>query len=168
MIKVCGTASSYFAVAASALRTRPDGRAWRETLMALALFALLAGLASALSEAFTFSLPTGLEGVFPLIPVVFIVPALFEEMVFRISLPALTGGTRLADALALGLFIPWHPVQVWLGLPLAQPLFLDPVFLTLAGLLGLSCAILYRRSGSVWPAVILHGGVVAGWKLLFV
>lgn len=98
--------------------------------------------------------------------IAFFIPALAEELVFRVGLPAFLGDSRRADALALAAFILWHPVQVWLGLPMHQPVFLDPVFLGLAALMGVLACGLYRRSGSIWPAVTLHWLVVLGWKAL--
>ena len=71
-----------------------------------------------------------------------------------------------ADALALLAFIAWHPLQVGLGLPYAQVVFLRPDFLLIAALLGLACTISYRRSGSLQPAILMHWAVVAGWKAL--
>ena len=83
-------------------------------------------------------------------------------MVFRVLLGGRTGWLRAA--LALAAFVLWHPVQVWLGLPMAQPAFLEPAFLAIVALLGLVCTLAWRRSGSVWPAVMIHWGTVVLWK----
>ncbi len=172
MMKTCGTASSFFAHAASALTTRPGIRAWGESLLLLGVFGLLAvylGLGSGLINiALTDEhLPFMVTAL-----VALLVPALAEELVFRVSLPwcgrALGLPARLADLAAIALFVIWHPLQVWLGLPFAQPVFLDPAFLSIAGGLGLICMISYRRSGSIWPAVLMHWIVVISWKGLTV
>lgn len=84
----------------------------------------------------------------------------------RVLAPFSIGGA--GPALALGLFVLWHPLQVWLGLPLAQSLFLDPVFLLITALLGGACAVSYHRTGSIWPAVLMHWVVVLVWKGLTV
>ncbi|MFY0636840.1 MAG: CPBP family intramembrane metalloprotease [Maricaulis maris] len=94
--------------------------------------------------------------------VAFIIPGLTEELVFRVVLGGRTG--RIRAALAITAFVLWHPIQVWLGLPMAQTLFLEPGFLAITAALGLACTMAYRFSGSIWPAVILHWLVVVGWK----
>lgn len=94
----------------------------------------------------------------------FFVPALGEEMVFRVALAGRTGVWRAT--LALALFVLWHPAQVWLGLPMAQPAFLEPGFLIIAAALGLTCTLAWRMTGTVWPAVVIHWLTVVGWKAL--
>lgn len=85
-----------------------------------------------------------------------------EEMVFRVALAGRQGFWRAA--LALALFVLWHPAQVWLGLPMAQPAFLEPGFLLIAAALGLTCTLAWRMTGSIWPAVAIHWVTVVGWK----
>jgi predicted Abi (CAAX) family protease len=67
-------------------------------------------------------------------------------------------------AASVVLFIAWHPLNAALFLPAARPLFGDLRFLALAGLLGLCCSVVYLRTGSVWPGVVLHWLVVFAWK----
>lgn len=43
-------------------------------------------------------------------------------------------------------------------------LFLHPAFLLNAGLIGLGCALMRWRTGSLWPAVLFHGVLVFVWK----
>lgn len=81
---------------------------------------------------------------------------------FRAGLAGRTGSIRAAAALVA--FILWHPAQVWLGLPMAQDVFLDGRFLMITGALGATCTLLYRLTRSIWPAVILHWLVVLAWK----
>ncbi|MBR9824681.1 MAG: CPBP family intramembrane metalloprotease [Alphaproteobacteria bacterium] len=170
MIKLCGTASSIFAAAASLLRPPPGLRPWGETLIALSLMGILAFGLSYASPAITFSHPpmhgADTRSLLILIPVAFLIPALMEELVFRAGLPIMFGGGNRADILSLAGFILWHPVQTLFHLPMGQPAFLDPAFLTLVAVLGVSCTVLYRRSGSLLPAVILHWLVVVIWKSL--
>ena len=49
-------------------------------------------------------------------------------------------------------------------MPMAQPMFLEPAFLAIVALLGAVCTISWRRSGSVWPAVMIHWLSVVAWK----
>lgn len=144
----------------------PRLRDWAESAGLLLVFLGLAALLGLVPEA-----PAAVDfralAVTALIAIV--LPALGEELVFRVALQprpgaGLTSRSLARIALSLALFVLWHPVQVWLGLPFAQEQFLDPAFLAAAGLLGLACTVSYQRSGSIWPAVALHWLVVVGWK----
>ena len=68
---------------------------------------------------------------------------------FRVALAGRQGFWRAA--LALALFVLWHPAQVWLGL-------------LIAAALGLTCTLAWRMTGSIWPAVAIHWVTVVGWK----
>jgi predicted Abi (CAAX) family protease len=94
----------------------------------------------------------------------FVIPALGEELVFR---GWLRKGAPLGAIASLLAYILWHPVQTWLHLPFGRPEFLDPRFLSLIAWLGLACTLSRIRSGSIWPAVIIHWGVVVVWKALY-
>ncbi len=137
------------------MTTLPDSRGWLETFIVIAVFASVAlpvGLASGLlrpETARTAALPLLLRTLF--------VPALLEELLFR-ALPPL----RLWP-LALAAYVLVHPLNALLFLPSARGVFYDPAFLFLAALLGGGCTLLYRRTRSLWPPVVLHGLVVAGW-----
>ncbi len=61
------------------------------------------------------------------------------------------------------LFCLWHVFEACTFLPGARPIFLRPDFLAWTVLLGLACALLRRRSGSLWTAVLLHWGLVVLW-----
>ncbi|WP_375548396.1 CPBP family glutamic-type intramembrane protease [Oceanicaulis alexandrii] len=102
-----------------------------------------------------------------LVIVAFFIPALGEEFIFRgILLPRPQGWRQIwvTSLLSVAMFVLWHPLQVWIGLPTGQPIFLTPGFLILVAGLGLICTALTLRSGSLWPAVIVHWLVVVGWK----
>ncbi len=109
----------------------------------------------------------GVGGFLILAAVAVVVPCLFEELVFRSVLqPERLAGWRnyALSALSLGLFILWHPVQVWTGWFTGQAVFLDSGFLLIAAVLGLSCTISVHRSGNIWGAVLIHRGLVVVWK----
>ncbi|MFW5660350.1 MAG: type II CAAX prenyl endopeptidase Rce1 family protein [Oceanicaulis sp.] len=166
------TASSLLARAASRLARRPAARDWAEALGALAVLAMAgAGLArgtEALKYDFTVAAARAEPGRLVLVALVaFVIPALGEELVFRGLFQPMrlrTASARLAAAASLAAFIAWHPLQVALALPSAQPVFLEPAFLAMAGLLGLVCTVPAHRSGSLWTAVFVHWAVVAAWK----
>jgi len=147
-----------------ALRTAPSARDGLELLLAAATLALLAG---------SLGLGTGLlvPGAWDLAPAsalsLLLVPALGEELVFRgAAVPDRTETPRAAFPIAAStlLFVLWHPVAAYTLAPEARPLLTRPDFLACAALLGLLCAVLRRRSGSVWPAVALHWAAVVVWK----
>jgi len=142
---------------AQAFRTWPDARGWQETLAVTILYAALAlplGLAGGMLEPQLAQTPAP-----GLVVRVFVVPSLLEELLFRVALPLRLAGPALAA------YVLAHPLGAWLFFPAARPVFYDPLFLLLAALLGACCTLLYRRTGSLWPPVSLHGLVVAGWLL---
>lgn len=166
MFNLRGAASRFFAPAASGVINPASSRHWAEAgFLFLGLSAAIAaiGLTGGL---IALEAPRSVDwrAWLPVAAVAVIVPALGEEFVFR----GLLGGRQgaLRAALALLAFIAWHPLQLALGLPFAQHVFLRWDFLLIAGLLGLACTISYRRSRSLQPAIAMHWAVVAGWKAL--
>jgi predicted Abi (CAAX) family protease len=94
----------------------------------------------------------------------FLIPTLSEELVFR---GWVRRGAPIAAVGSLLAYILWHPLQTWAGLPFGRPEFADPAFLGLIAWLGLACTLSRLRSGSIWPAVVIHWGVVVMWKSLY-
>ena len=166
MIELCGTASSFFADAKRAVRTWPGLATWGQSLLILAAFVVATLTINKVEPLFTFAVTNDPAGLLAVAAAAFIIPGLTEELVFRVGLGGRTG--RIRAALAIAAFVLWHPVQVWLGLPMAQALFLEPGFLAITAMLGLACTIAYRASGSIWPPVMMHWLVVVGWKGLTV
>ncbi len=94
------------------------------------------------------------------------VPALGEEIPFRGLLIPSRDETRnpwLAIAISTALYVAWHPLETLTFLPHAT-MFLRPDFLACTAILGLGCAVMRWRTGSLWPAVLLHGGFVVVWQ----
>jgi predicted Abi (CAAX) family protease len=121
----------------------------------------------------------------------FVVPAFVEELLFRgLLLPSLLDGvTPLAMlpwmALSVGLFVVWQELKARLALGrrrhghqahdgLAQSFApphnapseraLGPAALLQFSLLGTACSLVVVVSGSLWPAVLLHGLAVIAWR----
>ena len=146
------------------LTTLPDGRGWMWC-------GLVAATAGTLMAAIGFT--TGLYAVTPTVPglplrllAVLFVPALGEEIPFRGLLVPGRDETRrpgLAIAISTALYVAWHPLEALTFLPQGA-MFLRPDFLACTAILGLACALMRWRTGSLWPAVILHGGFVAVWQ----
>lgn len=162
MIETCGIASSFFADAKRAVRTWPGWREWGQTLVLFALFLAFAALVNKVEYLFNFSAPDDWGALLAIAALAIAVPAFAEEMVFRVGFASRSGWLRCGIALVL--FVVWHPVQVWLGLPMAQDMFLKPGFLAIVAALGLVCTMAYRTSGSIWPPVAIHWAMVVVWK----
>jgi predicted Abi (CAAX) family protease len=146
------------------LTTLPDARGW-------ALCGLVAVIVGSLMAAIGFS--TGLYALTPTAPglpsrllVVLFVPALGEEIPFRgLLVPGRDEARKpwAAIAISTALYVAWHPLETLTFLPTAT-MFLRPDFLACTAILGLGCALMRWRTGSLWPAVILHGGFVVVWQ----
>ena len=99
-------------------------------------------------------------------------PGISEELVFRVLL--LPHPTEAAaplnlwiwSAIGLFLFILYHPLNAFSFFPAGRKTFVNPVFLSLAALLGIICTLAYLQSGSLWLPVLLHWIVVVVWLLL--
>ena len=99
------------------------------------------------------------------LPMILVIPAFSEELVFRGSIPKQGESQHswiwiTATTIA---FTAWHAVEAVTFLPGAR-LFLQPTFLACAAILGLACAVMRYRTGSLWPAVAYHGLVVWLWQ----
>ncbi|HLX61340.1 MAG TPA: CPBP family glutamic-type intramembrane protease [Planctomycetota bacterium] len=99
------------------------------------------------------------------------IPALFEELVFRALLlphPSEHKSARhvvVVCTLALLVFVAIHPLNGIFVRTQSRAVFTDPIFLTIAALLGLACTIGYQISGSIWPPVAMHWGTVVVWTI---
>ncbi len=99
----------------------------------------------------------------------FLMPALVEELLFRgLLLPhpiegASLGNTAVAILVSTLLFIIYHPANALTLYRPGRPTFWDWRFLSLAGLLGVTGAIGYQLSGSLWPPITIHWLVVSIW-----
>ena len=148
---------------ARSLTTLPTARGW-------ALCGLVAAITAALMAAVGFA--TGLYALTPTAPglplrllVVLFLPALGEEIPFRGLLVPGPEARRpwLAIALSTALYVAWHPLEALTFLPHATT-FLRADFLLCTAILGRACALMRWRTGSLWPAVALHGGFVVVWQ----
>ncbi len=100
---------------------------------------------------------------------VFLIPALLEEIVFRVMLlPHPTEGIPgsqwiLWAILSLILFLLYHLLLGRTTYRVARDTLGDRRFLTLAGWLGLVLSGVYWITGSLWPPVFIHWAVVMVW-----
>jgi predicted Abi (CAAX) family protease len=100
---------------------------------------------------------------------VFLGPAFTEELLFRVLLlPHPTEGVSLLAwllwaILSLLFFLVYHPLNAHWFYPPGYPTFFQPMFLLLAGLLGVACTVVYALTGSLWGMVLIHWLVVMVW-----
>ncbi|WP_066377520.1 CPBP family glutamic-type intramembrane protease [Anabaena sp. CA = ATCC 33047] len=100
-------------------------------------------------------------------------PALTEELVFRVlPLPHPIEVINwyqwgLWAGFILVLFIIYHPLNARTFFRTGYPTFFQPIFLTLAGLLGLCCTVAYALTGSFWVIFLIHWIIVVVWLLAF-
>ncbi|MBF2026436.1 MAG: CPBP family intramembrane metalloprotease [Oscillatoriales cyanobacterium C42_A2020_001] len=99
-------------------------------------------------------------------------PALLEEFVFRVLLlPAPRAAiTYQAWAMwaivSLVLFIAYHPFNAKTFFKRGDPTFFQPAFLTLAGLLGVACTLVYWLTYSLLLVTFIHWVAVTVWLTL--
>jgi predicted Abi (CAAX) family protease len=155
-------APGFLSEAVAGLKRLPDMRGAIEGLL-LFLMVVAAGIWAATSGVLVPN-PAPRSELLVLSLSAFLIPALGEELVFR---GWLRRGLPIAAVASLLAYILWHPAQELLNLPFGRPEFLDPRFLSLIAWLGLACTLSRIRSGSIWPAVIIHWGAVVVWKALY-
>lgn len=101
-----------------------------------------------------------------------IFPALGEEIFFRVLLlPHPSENTTIKSqiiwaVISVIIFIVYHPIQGITWNPLGHDVFINPIFLSLAGLLGTICTIAYLGTGSIWLPVIIHWLAVVIWLVI--
>ena len=160
------TPARMFARLASSLTTWPDVAGWRFSA-AVGTVTLAAVGGVGFSSGLYALHPANLNGLPFRLVTVLIAPAFGEEAVFRgllIPSRAETANPTLQIVLATSVFIAWHLVEAKLILPASAPPFERPDFLACAGLVGLGCAAIRWRTGSLWPAVALHWLTVTIWQ----
>jgi predicted Abi (CAAX) family protease len=153
-----------------ALTTMPDARSWLACALVFVLFIVCAGPIGLLSGFLRPSAPPlAAFDVLTTAALVFIQPALLEEIVFRgLLLPrdsrSLPRRRLLAIAVvALSLYVASHPLNAMLFRPGVLHVFASPVYLLLAALLGIACTTAYLVSKSIWPPVVIHWVSVLVW-----
>ena len=152
----------------SAAVTFPNFKDWLSALGLLLVYGALA-LTVGFSAGFLRWHPQTGKRLFLKMAVVFFSPALLEELVFRVAwLPHPSEGVLPTTwlvwaASGLVLFVIYHPLNALTLAPRGNPTFFHPIFLSLAGLLGLACTLAYALTGSLWVIVVLHWLVVMVW-----
>jgi predicted Abi (CAAX) family protease len=129
----------------------------------------MAGMAAVgFSTGFYALQPAHTQGLALRLLVVLVAPGLGEELPFRgLLIPGRDESPRPPWAtfvVVTAVFTAWHVVEAYTTMAAARPMFLRPDFLTCSAILGLGCAVIRWRTGSLWPAVALHWLVVVVWQ----
>ncbi|MGM3308084.1 CPBP family glutamic-type intramembrane protease [Anabaena sp. WFMT] len=101
-----------------------------------------------------------------------IVPSLSEEIFFRVLFlphPSENPSTKsqiIWGLVSVILFIIYHPFQGMTWNHSGQDVFINPIFLSLASLLGVVCTITYLKTGSILLSVIIHWLAVVIWLVM--
>ncbi|MCI5209134.1 MAG: CPBP family intramembrane metalloprotease [Candidatus Electrothrix sp. ATG2] len=110
------------------------------------------------------------SGPLLILPVtLFVFPSFLEELVFRgliIPAHAEEKGIRWKlsyIAISTLLFVGWHPLNAVTINTGAQVFFLNPHFLFIVALLGITCSYTYIHSKSLWVPVLIHWITVLVW-----
>jgi predicted Abi (CAAX) family protease len=98
----------------------------------------------------------------------FFMPALVEELLFRVLLlPGPLATTWFVWGLwaiaGIVLFVLYHPLNARTLYPAGNPTFFDGRFLRLAGLLGVVCTVVYALTSSLLLITLIHWVVVWIW-----
>jgi predicted Abi (CAAX) family protease len=101
--------------------------------------------------------------------ILFFIPALAEELVFRSILLSwfASFSQRLGNWLSIGLYVLWHPLQALTFGPPWSAIFLQPSFLFATFILGIILTHIRIVSQSLWPVIAIHWLLVVVWKLMF-
>lgn len=98
-------------------------------------------------------------------------PSLLEEAFFRgLLIPRNTRDGGIGRIIFFCLFSSlvftvWHPLNALTINPGGREFFLDPWFLLITFLLGLSCSVGYIYTRSLWTPVVMHWLTVVVWVL---
>ncbi len=101
----------------------------------------------------------------------FVFPSLLEEAFFRgILIPnnAITQSRCRIVAyitVSTAAFVLWHPANALTTNTTAAALFLNPAFLLIVALLGITCSVSYVFSRSLWMPTIIHWLTVVVWVI---
>jgi uncharacterized protein len=151
---------------ASGLRTWPGSATWRYCCGIGAIYAACAWSFGFVIDLYVYNPRIDLD-LAQVALIAFFVPAIGEEVFFRAALTPTHAEKPSAwsqMAFALIAFLAWHPLNAALFFNDVLPLFSDWRFLTVTALLGLTCAHLWRKTGSLWPPILVHWVAVVIWK----
>ena len=156
----------------AAFKTLPSPETWRLSIVIFILYGAITtpiGFLTGLLRVETMEAPLWVWVLVPL--VLFIRPALIEEVFFRVLMLPRPGQTlalkyRLSWIIvSLVIFVAWHPINGIVFRPEVAATFTDPAFLFIVLFLGIACSTAYLKSGSIWPPILIHWVTDVVWVL---
>ena len=146
---------------------RHEDRLWILIALPYGIVSIIIGINSGILHP---SLPQLWE-LFLLPPILLVFPSIIEESIFRGLLlpPSLDDASvrrrTFAVIASTALFVAMHPLNHWLIGLSDTSLFTNPTFLVIVTLLGLTCAIQYLKTRSLWVPIATHWLTVVVWNL---
>ncbi|AMO72347.1 CPBP family glutamic-type intramembrane protease [Sphingorhabdus sp. M41] len=152
-----------------ALKVWPAAGRWKADLAIALPAAVIIALSGYLGGWLRFDPLTDLPSGLIAAVILFFIPVLAEELVFRGLLLSwfATFSQRWGNWLSIGLFVLWHPLQALIFEPSWSAIFLQPSFLFATFILGIVLTHIRIVSQSLWPVIMIHWSLVLSWKLLF-
>lgn len=152
-----------------ALRIWPDAHHWKSALRIAFPTAVIIALAGLLGGWLVFEPVGDLASALFAAFVLFFIPAMAEELIFRgVLLSWLAGfSQRWGSWLSAILFMLWHPLQALTFGPPWSAVFLQPSFLFATFILGIILTHIRIVTQSLWPVIAIHWILVLAWKLFF-
>ncbi len=156
----------------TAASTIPDTQAWVYSAVLVVIYALMSLPIGFKLGFLKLDVETSWEIIVGVMVRCLLSPAISEELFFRILLlphpteNATPATLWLWGCISLVMFILYHPLNAVTFYPDGLQTFFNPVFLSLAALLGVICTLAYFQSGSLWIPVAIHWLIVVVWLLL--
>ncbi|HAX79549.1 MAG TPA: CPBP family intramembrane metalloprotease [Cyanobacteria bacterium UBA11372] len=156
----------------TAISTLPSAQAWLYTAVLLLLLTLISLPLGFYFGFLQFDILKATRRTVASVAAGSLVTALSEELFFRVLfLPHPHESTTLAvgwfwGGVSLVIFIIYHPLNGVSFYPPGRQLFFNPIFLLLAGFLGVACTLAYLQSGSFWLPVAIHWLTLLVWLVL--
>ncbi|MGB5723064.1 MAG: CPBP family glutamic-type intramembrane protease [Parasphingorhabdus sp.] len=152
-----------------ALQIWPDMGRWKAALGITLPTAAIIALAGYVGGWVTFDQVPDFQSALIATVILFFIPALAEEIIFRGVLLSwfATFSQRWGNWLSAILFMLWHPFQALTFGPPWSAIFLQPSFLFATFILAIILTHIRMVSQSLWPVIVIHWLLVLLWKLFF-
>jgi len=158
-----------------ALTTWPNAAGWRYTgIVSLIYFAIVTPIGFASGLMYWVAPPSAVDILKIMLLTIFI-PGIMEETIFRgLMYPSIQETKAPAKPwrwilISTTLFILWHPFNYFVFLKDSEKydasVFLNPAFLAIVLVLGVSCSLIYLKTRSLWAPIALHWLTVVIWKV---
>ncbi|MBD2035549.1 CPBP family intramembrane metalloprotease [Leptolyngbya sp. FACHB-321] len=146
--------------------TVPCAKDWVQAVELIVIFAVLYLPIGFTLGFLKIEIQSSWQTILSVITGTFFMPALLEELGFRVVL--LPHPTEFPTSKQwIFSLLSWFGFMAYHLHPFTPLFFREPAFLIGAGLIGIVCTISYLENGSIWVPVTIHWLIVAAWLLLF-